>query len=164
MGWSQISAFADILGATAVILSLIYLAYQIKDARRSFVAGAQQQLGGDFSSFMESIWSDEEVFALWYKSLNTPEKLSETEKTRFGMMMFSMFAHFSNVFELARIDNSFLERYAPVMDRMLSMPHIQGWWQRNAHGFSERSEFRRYIDEQVAEHTGKPKHEATKPT
>lgn len=153
MNWGLVSAAADLLGATAVILSLVYLAFQIRDARRSFVAGAQQQLGGDFSAFMASIWSDEDVFRLWNTAINQPESLSEIEKSRFGMIMFSMFAHFANVFELSRIDKGFLDRYGAIMDRMLSTSQIQGWWQRQSHSYSENSEFRLYINQRIAQLT-----------
>ncbi|HCS27754.1 MAG TPA: hypothetical protein DIW43_09885 [Spongiibacteraceae bacterium] len=153
MNWSLVSALADVLGATAVILSLIYLAFQIRDARRSFVAGAQQQLGGDFSAFMASIWSDREVFTLWNTAITDPEQLSEVESTRFGMIMFSMFAHFANVYELSRIDKGFLERYGTIMDRMLSASQVQGWWQRQSHTYDENSDFRRYINQRIAQLT-----------
>ena len=151
MDWSQISATADVLGATAVMLSLIYLAFQIKDARRSFVASAQQQLGGDFSAFMTSIWSDGELFALWNTAISNPESLSEAQQSRFGMMMFSMFAHFSNVYELSRIDPGFLRRYGAIMDRMLSARQVQAWWQRQAHTYDENSDFRSYINQRIAQ-------------
>lgn len=151
MNWSQISAAADLLGATAVILSLIYLAFQIRDARRSFVASAQQQLGGDFAAFLASIWSDDEVFRLWNKAISKPEHLSEEERARFGMIMFSMFSHFANVFELSRIDNGFMDRYGPIMDRMLAASQVQGWWQRQAHTYAENSAFRQYINQRIAQ-------------
>lgn len=149
MNWGQISALADVLGASAVFLSLIYLALQIKDARRSFVASAQQQLGADFSVFMASIWSDSELFHLWNTAISKPESLSEEERSRFGMMMFSMFSQFANVHELSRIDSGFLERYGPVMDRMLAASHVQGWWQRQAHTYAADSAFRHYIDQRI---------------
>lgn len=149
MAWSEVSALADVLGATAVIISLVYLAFQLRDARGSFVANAQQQLGGDFAAFMTTLWADEDVFELWHKAINDHEAMTETEKSRFGMIMFSMFAHFSNVFELAKFDREFLERYASVMDRMLSFTAVQGWWERQSHTYNPDSEFRRYIDQRV---------------
>lgn len=154
MNWSLVSALADVLGATAVILSLIYLALQIKDARRSFVASAQQQLGGDFSAFMASIWSDAELFHLWNTAISNPEMLNDEQRSRFGMMLFSMFAHFANVFELSHIDKGFLDRYGTIMDRMLSASQVQDWWQRQAHAYAENSDFRRYINQRIAQLTG----------
>ncbi|MFT5034028.1 MAG: hypothetical protein ACI89D_000280 [Bermanella sp.] len=154
MNWGQVSALADVLGASAVFLSLIYLAFQIKDARRSFVASAQQQLGGDFSAFMATIWSDSELFHLWNTAISNPDKLNDEQRSRFGMMMFSMFSQFANVYELSRIDAGFLERYGPIMDRMLSASQVQGWWQRQAHTYAENSDFRHYINQRIAQLQG----------
>ena len=139
MNWEAFGATGEFLGAVAVVGSLVYLAIQIRQARQMFATGAQQQIGDAFQQILRDIWSDPDVHHIWYIATTQPDDLTETERERFGMLLYSMFVEFSNVLEVSKIDPTILENYSPIIDRMLRFPAVLSWWKRQSTTFPHGS-------------------------
>jgi len=150
MNWEAVGAVGEFLGAVAVVGSLVYLAIQVRQARQMFATGAQQQLGDAFQQLLRDIWSDAEVHRIWYIATTMPNDLSDTERERFGMLLYSMFAEFSNVLQVSKIDPSILEAYDPIIDRMLRFPAVRSWWRRQSSTFPHTSLIRQHIDSRIS--------------
>lgn len=149
MNWEAVGATGELLGAVAVVGSLVYLAIQVREARQMFAASAQQQLADSFQQLMRDVWSNPEVHRIWHLATTAPEQLSEGERERFGMLLISLFTEFSNVLQLSQIDRSILESYGPAIDRMLGFPAVRAWWKRQSFTFPQDSLFRQYIDSRI---------------
>ena len=57
-----------------------------------------------------------------------------------------LFAEFSNVLQVSKIDPSVLEAYGPFIDRMLRFPAVRSWWQRQSSTFPQDSLIQRHIE------------------
>ena len=150
MNWEAFGAIGEFLGAVAVVGSLVYLAIQIGQARQMFATGAQQQIGDAFQQLLRDIWSNPEVHSIWHIATTKPDDLTDTERERFGMLLYSMFVEFSNVLEVSKIDPKILEHYAPIIDRMLRFPAVFMWWKRQSSTFPHGSLITRHIDSRIS--------------
>lgn len=150
MNWEAFGAIGEFLGAIAVVGSLIYLAIQIRQGRQMFSTGAQQQIGDAFQQLLRDIWSNPEVHHIWHIATTQPDDLTDIERERFGMLLYSMFVEFSNVLEVSNIDPTILDVYGPSIDRMLGFPAVLLWWNRQSSAFPHNSKLTRYINSRIS--------------
>jgi hypothetical protein len=131
MSWEGISAIAEIVGATGVILSLIYLALQIKHGARASEDASTKEVFASFVAQMSAMAAEgnREVFA---KGLMDYEKLAGHEKIAFDSLMAGLFAV---------VESSFISNSANLMTdelmrhwsgylkpRLFAYPGMRDWW------------------------------------
>jgi hypothetical protein len=89
MTLSDLGDLGDFLGGIGVIVTLIYLAIQI---RRNTYAVRSASLDSAYAAHMEfqrTVWSDSELNKLWFDGLLEKRELSDTERERFLFMLIS---------------------------------------------------------------------------
>jgi hypothetical protein len=89
MTLSDLGDLGDFLGGVGVIVTLIYLAIQI---RRNTFAVRSTSLDSAYAAHMEfqrTVWSDPELNKLWFDGLQGKREVSDTERERFLVMLIS---------------------------------------------------------------------------
>lgn len=81
MNWDAMGAIAEILGATAVFASLIYLAIQIRGNTNQSAAQMFQSTASEQSRVADAITGDPENFKVWLK-MHAGEAMSAAETAR----------------------------------------------------------------------------------
>ena len=81
MNWEAISAIGEIVGAMAVLLTLIYLAVQVKQTRKLQQAEAIRVARSERRDFFTAL-RDSPYIPEILEKLNKDEELSHSEKTR----------------------------------------------------------------------------------
>ena len=81
MDWDAIGAFSEILGAFAVVVSLIYVAVQVKQSNRQAATDTGFALMSEFSRVDELILTTPDIIALMIK-LESDEELTDEERKR----------------------------------------------------------------------------------
>ena len=101
MNWDAISATAEVLGALAVIVTLIYLAVQLRLQNTVTKAQIEQQRADSVIQLV-SVLSATENRALYTKvvmdSSLTPADLSEEENIHLSMILSPIRANFENTY------------------------------------------------------------------
>ena len=87
MNWSQAAYIADVISGIAVVVSLVYLAIQIRDNTKATKANAFQ---GVIRSEMEMAAILIENAAIWDKVVSG-QPIAEGEETRAAIMLYNMF-------------------------------------------------------------------------
>ena len=107
-------AIGELLGSIAVLVTLIYLATQVRIARRTIATSAIAELHRAFSSVNQQVIGSEEVALIYSRGLKDPASLSESERIRFGMLVrealngyFDLFRQYQN----GEIDKRTFERF-----------------------------------------------------
>jgi len=101
MNWDAIGAIGEIIGAVAVVGSLIYLAIQIREQNREArLASAHQAIEGYRTSI--SWLNDPSMAELFIASLRNYDGLSDAERLRFDMYMTTTLRSFEDAFFLHR--------------------------------------------------------------
>ena len=81
MNWDAIGAFSEILGAISVVVSLIYVAAQVRQSTRQAATDTGFGLMSEFSRVDELILTTPEMIALMVK-LESNEELTNEERKR----------------------------------------------------------------------------------
>ncbi len=108
MNWDAIGAIGEIIGASAVVVSLVYLAVQIRAGARELRTNTRDST---FHSLMEwnyHVMSESELAWIYQAGCQDIEVLDEKQRMRFGHVMYSLFKLFENLY-LHHLDGS-LER------------------------------------------------------
>ena len=93
MNWDAIGAIGEIIGAIAVVLSVAYLAFQIKQNTRQMEQSERTAIAASVSSSQtsyrenrQSIYTNPEVADIQMRGIMDPMALSDIELYRFRLM------------------------------------------------------------------------------
>lgn len=78
---------AEIVAATAVVLSLIFVGIQLRDANRFARSAAKNQTMEQYSEFRSSIYINPEAAELLLRGTQRPDELDEVERARVNLML-----------------------------------------------------------------------------
>jgi len=87
MNWSAIAAISDVVGAIAVVVTLAYLALQIRQSTRTTKAAAVSASHLSLRENRHAILASAELSSLFASGSTNPTGLSELERQRFIWMM-----------------------------------------------------------------------------
>ena len=142
MNWDAIAAVGEIIGAVAVVVSLVYLAAQIRQntAQVESQARAQQvastsSIHNTFTAFRSLIAGSADNADLWARGQADLSSLTPAERTRFDFLMVEMLWTFSMPWLF--VDQGILgEEYREVVRSSLRPylgPGAQAWWRASPH-------------------------------
>ena len=83
MNWSAISATADVLGAAAVVASLLYVAVQIKQSTRQSRLAALQDMVTELGNALQAQAQNRDLAEIVLRGLKDLNSLDPVEKLRF---------------------------------------------------------------------------------
>ena len=149
MSLDDLGNLGEIIGGLAVVVSLVYLATQIRHTGRIARFDAHRSLSLAMSEIMADLARDPELYRIWNQMTDDPDNATKADRERFGLLMYRSFANFSDADRFVDIDAGLRERYDIFMHRLLGFPAVRGWWARQRISFAEP--FRSKIDAYVAD-------------
>jgi len=87
LNWQAIGAIGEAVGALAVFVSLLYLAIQIRNSRRSDQIVAASNIAAAVDDWIGEIVRDKELYDLYRRGLTDYGSLSQPEKGRYSMLL-----------------------------------------------------------------------------
>jgi len=84
MNWEMISAIGQMLGAIGVIISIVYLAAQIRNQNKESQRAAMNVLTTHWSDLNRTLVENPEMAVLWLRALRCFDDLDAQSKLRFG--------------------------------------------------------------------------------
>ena len=96
INWEAIGAVGEVVGALAVVVSIVYLAIQIRQSGRIGRFTAHQNLTESLSSIIEPFYSDAQLSRIWQLADDAPEQMTPEQRERFGIVLYSVFGNFYN--------------------------------------------------------------------
>jgi hypothetical protein len=100
MNWDAIGAIGEVLGAVAVLITLIYLAIQIRQNTRSVAASAFESAMSGFNEVMRDISTNADLATIVRRGGLDPTSLNEDELFRFN---FAVRCNSNHVYKLFRL-------------------------------------------------------------
>ena len=97
MNWDVIAAAGEIVGALAVVVSLVYVAYQVKQNTAALNVSTHQELVANQNTVLDLIAGDPQICALMVKADTEYENLTAAEQKQFMFLYVSIM----NVFQCA---------------------------------------------------------------
>lgn len=152
MTWDAAGALGEIIGALAVVISVIYLAVQIRGQTDQAKLTATREISNQLDAILDSIIENPEISGLYLSACQDFEGLSNDERIKATFL----FQRFARVYEQqwihiekGHVDPAFFESIEKTFFEWLTFPGVQQWWGRNK-GFFE-SNFETRVEGLVSE-------------
>ncbi|MDH3379233.1 MAG: hypothetical protein OEQ39_20095 [Gammaproteobacteria bacterium] len=138
MNWEAIGAIGEVVGALAVIATLLYLAVQIRQNTKA-IKGTTLTAITEHKQF-ELRWSSD-IATAWRKSLTDPKSLTPDESWQMAEWLSSCFVARQNEFfqhKQGLIDDETWEASERIIKLALSGEWARNWWNEfGPKGFTE---------------------------
>ena len=151
MSLEQLGLIADIVGAIAIIVTLVYLAIQVKDSARASRSAAVTDATTAMQAFYQELGSDSATSRLFLEGLRNPDALSEEDRFQYLMMMHSCYLGFQRSFFLARegtLDVALRDSIGTAMHAVNHLPGIHLYWRQRKGYF--QPEFVEWVEDLLA--------------
>jgi hypothetical protein len=109
VGWDALGAIAELIGAVAVVASLVYLARQIRQnshfVEQSAAATRAQAAvvsAGHGAAAFRALASDAELTRIWFTGIAAAGELTENELRRFDLLLMAQIIEIDANYDLAR--------------------------------------------------------------
>lgn len=137
MTFQDLGGIGEFVGGIGVIVSLLYLATQIRQSSRIERLHARHAVGQGMGNVIEKLDSDPELQRIWLAALDAGHEPTGEERERLGRFLFRMFGEFSNAASYSVLDPGIFDRFEPTLVRFLEVPAVQGWWSRQRQFISQ---------------------------
>ena len=132
MGWDSVSAISEVIAAIAVVISLIYIAAQVRSGAESFKTTLRDS---SFTSLMEynyAILADEDLAWVFQKGMRDLNTLSEAQQARAVHVFYAFFKLWENIYLhylAGSIDDSVWKNNSQVLFTYGALPGAQQYLQ-----------------------------------
>ena len=147
MTWEAISAISQALSAIAVVLTVVYLAAQIRKSRIATESLTYYLATGAGAQTAATIAASAETSRIYQTGLSSPSQLEEKESFRFALLLISQFRRYENLFFQHRSGLIDEEYWIAQRENMLWFFHrsgVQTWWKEKRLAFSQS--FRAFLE------------------
>jgi len=145
MNWDALGAMGELFGALAVVLTLGYLAVQIRQNSDGMKVAAKLDIEKNFNEYTDLILQDSELLELQVKGL-AGQDLEAIEEIKFSLLMQRATRHFSSMYyQYQTQDLSEDEWYESrrLIRWFTFAPGYRSWWEQNKKNY--RVDFRNYL-------------------
>ncbi len=153
MDWEAIAAFAESLAAIGVILSLIYVGYQVKETKKAVKASAAQARTELGVHLITSRYTSN-IAEVLTKSLQSPDEITDAELFKLKSFLSAHVRHAQNLYYQQReglLDDYFRYGVARVVCYWVrNYPWAQKEWDRVKETVPQ--EFNTFIEEELTRH------------
>ena len=150
MNWEAIGAVGEILGAAAVLFTLVYLARQIKQNTQEVRSSNYHGITDSFNTLNVTISTDPDLARIFINGNNSYSQLSDEEQTQYGFFMHAAFRVMDVLYYQSHQgtgDTTLWEAEQLTIDTMLAGQGAREWWRTRPFNFSP--DFVAFIDDIV---------------
>jgi hypothetical protein len=148
---SELASIAEIIGAAAVVVSLLYVGAQVRDNARAVRSAAVNDANTAMQAWYLTVSNNRQVSELWLDGLAGAEDLSVDDEYQFQLVMHAAFLGFQNSFLLAQegsLDNEIMRSITAALLTTKNLPGMRSYW-RQRRGYFHH-DFAAYIDKLFA--------------
>jgi hypothetical protein len=154
---SEMASVAEIIGAFAVVISLIYVGIQVSDSAVAVRSSSANDANVALQNWYLQLGSDQQTSRVFYRGLTSEEALPVEEEFQFLMMFHGAFLAFQNGYLLAEegsIDAELRDGLIAVVLGVKDLPGMGRYWQQRRRYF--HPDFSNYVDELLATESDEP--------
>ena len=127
----------EVIGAIAVIASLIYLAFEIRQNTRAMRRAATQDIHRSLNDQTRCLVESPDLAALYFRASQRPEELTGEERFRFQMLLTYVFSNFEMAIEYYReglLGDEMVEGFVKGLRPLFENPLVVEWWEAEGQG------------------------------
>lgn len=149
MQLEELANISEIIGAFAIIISIIFLVFEVRrntnESKRQFMEGVTSQRTG----FVRMLSTDEELSKIVMQGL-TGAGLSAHQWFQFNMFLYALFVEFEFTrrrFLAGEMDRDLWDAWLDAYHWWLQFPGVRKWWSSKPAGFTDA--FRQFADARI---------------
>jgi hypothetical protein len=139
MSLEDLGNIGEFVAAVAVVISLIYLAFQIRQNTRSVRAATHHSAMRGASETQNVLAQSNDAARVFRVGSREPGELTEDERLRFDSMLLSVFMWFEDAFfqyQQSMVDREYWEGRQRALLSQLKRPGTASWWTRRSKFFA----------------------------
>ena len=152
MKLSEWANVAEIVGALAVIVSLLYVGLQLNDNTSAIRSAAANDASVAMQSWYLEMGGNRQASDNWYNSATSPEPLSTLDEFQFMMTMHAVMLGQQNSYLLSQegtLDADFQDAVTTAISAVKDLPGMERYWRQRRSFF--HSGFADYVDDLLAQ-------------
>lgn len=157
MDWDAISAVSGMLAAVGVVLSVVYLAVQVRRNTLATYSQTHYLTTNALAETAATIASSSELSRVYRLGLLAPDQLNEDEFFQFAAIGTSQFRTFENLFFQHRsglVDEDFWVAHRENILWFFHCPGMQRWWKDKRLAYSKG--FRDFLENSTVDDLSSP--------
>ncbi|MBK6657214.1 MAG: hypothetical protein IPG43_03225 [Proteobacteria bacterium] len=136
----QLAEVGSFLGGLGVLISVGYLAHQIRLNTNSNRAASYQSAVAASAEWTRQVGLDKAATKIMMQGFKTPDLLAEEERDQFNFLLVSLVRNFENIhyqFTSGAITEETWNGWAKRIRRFFQQPGVVRWWESNSDGYSQ---------------------------
>ena len=155
MNWGMIAAIAEIIGTIAIVVSLLYVAQQMKEARHQRQIESYQAVLDEVDDFSKLMAQDHASADIWWRASKGLENLTDAERVRYFAMLFVLFRSWEKAFH-HRIEGKSpdwgVESVTKTIADFTMSRGVQEYWALRKRWYA--ADFQQWVDNKIKERSG----------
>lgn len=155
MNWNMITAIAAIIGTIAVVVSLLYVARQMKAATRQRTLESYHSVVREVDDFCKLFAQEGANSDIWWRASKGLGNLTDAERVRYFAMLFILFRSWEKAFHYhseGELEDWSAEVVAKPMVDFTMSNGVQEYWALRKRWYT--ADFRNWVDKQIKERSG----------
>ena len=152
MRLSEWASIAEITGAVAVVVSLLYVGLQVNDNTSAIRSAATNDASVAMQAWYLEMGSNRQASDMWFNAMTSPEPLATHDEFQFMMMMHAVLLGMQNSYLLSQegtIDAEFREAITTAVVAVKDLPGMERYWRQRRDFF--HGGFVEYMDGLLAQ-------------
>ncbi len=152
MNWEAIGAAGELIGAFAVVISLIFVGAQIRHSAGAVRSAAANDASVAMQNWYLEMGSNRQASDIWFNAMTSPDPLSTHDEFQFMMSMHAVLLGMQNSYFLSQegtLDAEFREAITTAIVAVKDLPGMDRYW-RQRRGFFHTG-FAEYVDSLLAQ-------------
>ena len=155
MNWDALGAIGETIGAIAVLITLGYLALQIRQNTAALRSAATQGAHDQVGQIYRDLCTDSELAMIFVRGCENPDELSDTDTAKFYAFLMQIFFYIQNWHSQTNeglMDEDLLSSWLYIAADMSKTPGFRRVWEDRKHLYSPA--LRTYLETEVFSREG----------
>ncbi len=147
----ELGAIGEMIGGIAVLVTLIYLAVQVRNSAREQSASSTWEATREMGAVLQAIGDTDSNAEIWLQGVREFEALSAAGRLRFSAIAGHFFRLGEQIYYQNRagsIDPELWSGFRSQISDTAAYPGVQAWWQTRSNWFGEH--FRSFVESHMA--------------
>ena len=151
---SDMASVAEVIGAAAIVISLIYVGVQVSDSTRAVRSATANETASALSNWYGQLGTSEQASQVFINGITDPDSLSREELFQFVIQMHGLMLEYQAAYYLSQegtLDTELQESITNTLLGVKDMPGFALYWEQRRDLF--KPSYRDYIQELVTSGT-----------
>ena len=150
INWEAVQALSEALGVIAVVASLIFVGFQMRQTAKAINVNSNHGIQEAFRGNVTRLAENEALSSIFLREIPQPGSVSGLEEYRFALLLQSSIQLYANAYyqhNIGALDANTWGSIDAQMGNFLKTPGAHAYWQRSGSNYPK--DFENYLNNEV---------------